>query len=272
MTAFLSLTNQIVDFLFRLMRPLPFFAVLGVFSVLTGVLSLSIFRWTSDQKAIRRVKDRIGAHVLEVRLFPDQLGVVLRAYLALLGNTALYLRHSLRPLLVLGAPLLLLFVQLEAYFGRTPVEPGQDFLVRATFQRAEMLAEAALRLPSGLVLSAPPVHVPSENEVAWRLKAERPGTYDIRLVLPESEFSKRVVVGSGLSRVLSERKRGGLWQQIVNPGELPLPRAGLVEQIEIQYPVRVFRLRTWEVEWIIPYLALTLVSALLLKGVLRTEI
>lgn len=272
MTAFLSLVDHSIDFLFWLMRPLSLLAVLGVFSVLTAVFSLLVVRWTSDQKAIRRVKDRMGAHMLAVRLFPDQLSVVLRAYLTLFGNTVLYLRHALRPLFFLTVPLLLLFAQLEAYLGRTPARLDQDFLVRATFQKVDSLADCVLRLPPGLVLSAPPVHIPSERQVDWRVKAERSGTYDIRVILSGSEYAKRVVAGRGLTRVIAARERGGLWQQIINPGEPPLPRAGLVEQIEIQYPARVFHLRTWEIEWLVPYLTLTLVAALLLKGTLRTEL
>jgi hypothetical protein len=272
MTTLLCLIDRIFDLLFDLMRPLPSFVVLAVFSVFTAVISLLAVRWTSDQKAIRRVKDLMGAHVLEVRLFPDQLSVVFRAYLSLFGNTLLYLCYALVPLLVLSVPFLILFAQLEAYFGRAPVEPGHDFLVRATFQTVDSLADPLLRLPPGLVQSAPPVHIPSEREVDWRVKAEQPGTYDIHLVLQGSEFSKRVVAESGLARIVPERERGSVWHQITNPGEPPFPRAGLVEQIAIQYAPRVFHFRTWEIEWLVPYLVLTLAAALLLKGTLRTEL
>jgi len=272
MTAFLSFVDKIFDLSFRLMRPLPAFAVLGVFAVFTAVITLLVVRWTSNQKAIRRVKDRMGAHVLEVRLFSDQPGVVLRAYLSLLGNTLTYLRHSLRPLIVLAVPLLLLFAQMEAYFGRTPVRLGHEFLFRVTLQNADALADSVLQLPPGIELMSPPVHVPAERQVDWKLKTERAGTYDVRLLLAGSQISKQIVAGSGLTRIVSERVRGGIWQQIVNPGELPLPRAGLVEQVEVQYPARVFRIRSWEIDWIAPYIVLTLAAALLLKGTLRTEI
>jgi hypothetical protein len=174
--------------------------------------------------------------------------------------------------LVLTVPLLIFFSQLEAYFGRAPVEPGHDFLVRARFQTVDSLADPVLRLPPELVQSAPPVHIPAEREVDWRLKAEQPGTYDIHLVVQGSEYSKRVVAGSGLARIVSERDRGSVWQEIINPGEPPLPRAGLVEQIAIQYVPRVFHFRTWEIEWLVPYIVLTLAAALLLKGTLRTEL
>ncbi len=272
MKALLSLIDEIFDFLFWVMRPLPVLAVLLVFSVFTAVVSLLVVRWISDQKAIRRVRYLMGAHFLEVRLFPDQLRVVLRAYLALFGNTLLYLRYALVPLLVLGVPLLFLFAQLQTYFEHAPIEPSHGFLVKAVFQTMDVASDAVLRLPPGLLQSAPPVHLPSEREVDWRVKAERPGTYNVDVMLHGHEFSKRVVVKSELVRTVFERERGGLWQQIVNPGEPPLPRAGPVEQIEIQYPPRVFRFRTWKIEWLLPYVALTLGAALLLKGALRTEL
>jgi hypothetical protein len=272
MTTLLSWIDQAFDLPFRLMRPLPTLVVLAVFSVFTAVISLLAVRWTSDQKAIRRVKDLMGAHVLEVRLFPDQLSVVLRAYRTLLWNTLLYLRYALVPLLVLSVPLLILFAQMESYFGRAPIEPGHDFLVRVTLQSADSLANVLLRIPPGLVQTAPPVHIPSEHEVDWRVKAEKPGSYDIEMVVQGNEYSKRVVAERGLTRILSERERGGAWQQVINPGEPPLPRAGVVEQIEIQYPARVFRFRTWEIEWLVPYVTLTLLAALFLKGAMRTEL
>jgi len=272
MTTLLSMIDRTFDLSFRLMRPLPPPAVLGVFSVLTAVLSLLAVRWTSDQKAIRRVKDLMGAHLLEVRLFPDQLGVVLRAYLALFGNTLLYLRYALVPLLVLSVPLLILFAQMESYFGHEPIEARNNFLVCTTFQTVDSLTDAFLELPPGLAQSAPPVHILSEREVYWRVMAEQPGTYDIHVRLRGNDFSKRVVAGSGLTRIVPERERGGAWRQLIDPGEPPLPRSGLLEQIRIQYPPRVFRFRTWKVEWLIPYLALTLAAALLLKGALRTEL
>jgi hypothetical protein len=272
MTTLLSWIDQVFDLSFRLMRPLPALAILAVFSVFTAVISLFAVRWTSDQKAIRRVKDLMGAHVLEVRLFPDQLSVVLRAYRTLLWNTLLYLRYAFVPLLFLSVPLLILFVQMESYFGRAPVEPGHDFLVRATFQPMDSLADVLLRLPPGLVQSAPPVHIPSEREVDWRVKAEKPGSYDIQLVVQGTEYSKGIVAEGGLVRIVSERERGDAWQQVINPGETPLPRAGMVEQIGIQYPPRVFRFRTWEIEWLVPYVVLTVLAALLLKGAMRTEL
>jgi hypothetical protein len=272
MTALFTWMDKAFDVLFGLLRALPPFAVLAVFSVATAVFALVVVRWTSDQQAIRRVKDRIGAHVLEVRLFPDQLRVVLRAYVSLFGHTLLYLRYSLRPLLFMTLPLLLLFVQMEGYFGRVGAPIGRDFLVRVTLWQADGLAEVSLRLPPGLTQQAPAVRIAAEREVDWRLRAERAGASEIQLSAGGGEASKRIVAGEEFTRIVAVRESGGLWTRMINPGEAALPAGGAVEKIEIEYPARVFSLWGWEMDWLIPYLALTLFAALLLKGVFGTEL
>ena len=138
--------------------------VLLVVSLLTGLLLVVAFRFASDQKKIRMVKDRVQAHVLEIRLFQDEFGAIVRAYGRLLRAVAAYLRLSLRPLVVLLVPLILVFVQIDLRLGRLPLKPGENFIVKAKFSDARRLNEATLRLPAGLTLTAPPVHVPAENE------------------------------------------------------------------------------------------------------------
>ena len=59
-------------------------------SVVTGLVMVVVFRYTSDQKAIRSAKDKLKAHLLAVRLFQDQLPVVLRSYGRILRGTVTY--------------------------------------------------------------------------------------------------------------------------------------------------------------------------------------
>lgn len=268
----LPLIDKIFEFSFRLMSSLPPIIVLSVFSLITAVLSLLIVRWTSNQQAIRRVKDRIGARVLEVRLFSDQPSVVLRAYFNLLGDTVLYLRYALVPLLILFAPFLLLYGQLEARFAKTPVEPGEDFLVTANFQAADSLLHTKLSLPPEILETDPPVRVPRLGEIDWKLQGRRAGAYDIHVDLQGQQFSKRVVIGTGLAEIVAERVHGGFWRQIVSPGELPLGAGSAVSQIRIEYPPRFFAVGGWQIGWIVPYVFFTLAAALLLKGALGVEI
>ena len=272
MNFFLRLIDRIFDFTFHLMQPFPPLLIIAIFAVLTSVCALLVFRRVSNQKAIRKAKDKLGAQVLAIRLFPDQLSIVARAYLAFLGSLAAYLRHILRPVLVLFIPFFFLFLQLDAYLAHAPLKTSQNFLIRASFADGALLENATLRLPEGLTLTAPPVHIPTDHEVDWRLEANHPVTYEIQLSLGQQEFSKRLVAGTGLKRINAERDRGGFWEALMSQDEPPLPKYGPVESIQVQYPEREILIWRWETNWLVPFISIMLIGALTLKGFLRTEL
>src|SRR6476661_9582142 len=91
----------------------PLVWVLGI-SLVIGFLMVIVFRYTSDQKAIGRAKDRLKAHLLAVRLFQDQLPVVMRAYGHILRGTGSYLRLAFTPFLIAILPITFLIVQLRS--------------------------------------------------------------------------------------------------------------------------------------------------------------
>src|ERR1700690_167796 len=178
----------------------PLLLVLAI-SVLIGLLMVIIFRYTSDQKAIGRAKDRLKAHLLAVRLFQDQLPVVMRAYGKILRGTGSYLRLAFTPFLIAILPITFLIVQLDRYFGWMPLETAQTFLVEAQVDDPAALNEASLQLPPELSGSAPAVHIPKENRVAWRVLAGRQGQYDIQIAVAGQTVSKQVTVAPGLARI-----------------------------------------------------------------------
>lgn len=272
MNAILRGIDRVFDFAFRFLGVLPPVLALAVLAVATAIAALLVFRRVSNQKAIRRAKDRIAAHVLEIRLFPDQLSVVGRAYLAMLGSTSAYLRHALKPVAVLFVPLFFLFVQMEAYFDYTPLPVSQNFLLRTVLVEGQDINGLQIRLPTGLELTAPPVHIPDKREVDWRLRPQAAGAYPVRLELGGAEYTKRIVAGTGLRRVNSERRRGGIWETLFSQAEAPLPQTGAVESIAVQYPSREIAIWKWEFNWVLVFLGLMLGSALALKKVVGAEL
>src|ERR1051325_6636583 len=98
-------------------------------SVIVGLLMVLLFRYTSNQKAIARAKDTLKAHLLAVRLFQDQLPVVLRAYGKILQGTGSYLRLTFTPLLIAILPMTFLIIQMDRYLGSMPLQPLQPFLL-----------------------------------------------------------------------------------------------------------------------------------------------
>lgn len=241
-------------------------------SLVIGLLMVVVFRYTSDQKAIRLAKDQLKAHLLAVRLFQDQLPVVLSSYGRILRGTVRYLRLAFRPLLFVAIPLTLLIVQLDRYLGMTPLQAGQPFLIKAHTVSPETLDSVSLHLPPEISTTAPAVHVPSENEIVWRVMAEKGGNYDIEVGDPAESFRKNVVVSSGLPRLSTVRLRGRWWERVFISGEPALPENSAIQSIAVNYPDRTIHFAWMEWNWIWLFFVLSLLAGFFFKTVLRIEI
>ena len=241
-------------------------------SVATGLLMVVVFRYTSDQKAIRIAKDQLKAHLLAVRLFQDQLPVVLTSYRQIVRGTGRYLQLAFRPLLFVVLPLTLLIVQLDHYLGRTALPTGRDFLVKTRAIDAEALQTIELQLPPEMAITAPAVHIPAENEIVWRVVAKQPGNYDLSIGPPDRRFLKRVSVSKGLERVSPVRLQGRFWERMFVSTEPALPAESPIQSIEVGYPSRSIQFVGFEWNWIWLFFLMSLVAGFLFKSVLGIEI
>jgi hypothetical protein len=249
----------------------PAAAVVGI-SLVVGLVMVIVFRYTSDQKAIHVAKDHLKAHLLALRLFEDQIPVVLRAYGRIVLGTGHYLRLAFKPLLFVIVPLTFVMVQLDRYLGSMPLEAGRPFLVKVRVDNLNGLNEVSLQLPHGLQTTTPAVHVPSESKVVWRVVGERFGEYSVHVQASDQAFSKRVVVGAGLSRLSSIRLRGKFWERVFVSGEPALPDNSPIESIAVQYPDRNIAFAGFEWNWIWLFLVLSLAAGFLFKSMLGIEI
>jgi hypothetical protein len=246
--------------------------VLVAMSLIVGLLMVVVFRYTSDQKTIRTAKDKLKGHMLAVRLFQDQLSVVLKAYLGILGGTCRYLRLAFKPLLFVIIPLTLLIVQMDRYLGFTPLRTGQAFLLTVRTANADLLNDVSLQLPDGLATTAAAVHIPSDNEVVWRVVAEKGGQFDVNVAAAGQTFSKHAVVSSELVRLSPIRLRGHFLERMFVSDEPALPDASPIQAIEVNYPARSISFAWLEWNWIWLFLVLSLAAGFFFKSVLRIEI
>lgn len=250
---------------------IPAAVVVGI-SLVIGLAMVIVFGHTSDQKAIHIAKDRLKAHLLALRLFQDQIHVVLRSYGRIVIATGDYLRLAFRPLVFVIVPMTFLIVQLDRYLGSVPLPAGQSFLIKVRMEDPDALNETSLQLPDGLATTAPTVHVPSESEVAWRVVAATAGEYIVNVQVSGQTFSKQVVIGSGLRRLSSVRLRGQYWKRIFVSSEPSLPDNKFVEAIEVQYPTRNIAFAGMEWNWMWLFFVLSLAAGFLFKSILGIEI
>jgi hypothetical protein len=239
--------------------------------VVTAFLILLVYRFLSNQLAIRRVKNLLQAHLLEVRLFQDQLGVVWSAYGKLLRATISYLGWSLLPLLVVALPITLLLAQMELRLGSRPLLPGESALLVVHVDDPAAVNRIALQLPEGVVETAPVVRIPAERQVVARLESRLVGRSEIQVSDGVSSASKEIVTGAGMERISAQRLRGGWLDRVLAPGEEALPRSSAVSSITLDYPERAIPLGPVAVNWLVVYFVVTLAAAFVLRPFVGAE-
>ena len=129
--------------------------------------------------------------------------------------------------------------------------------------------DVTLELPAGLKSETPAAWSPATKEVAWRVMAENPGNYEIKVNLAGQTFTKTAEVATGgVRRRSPERLEPTLWNQLIYPAESALPSGGPLTKISVSYaetdvPIGIMGIA---VNWMILFFVLSIAFALALKG------
>lgn len=266
-----ALLRPLFDALLYPFRDLPPMVGITVFSLLTAIGLLIVFKHTSNQKALEDVKRHIHAGLFEIRLFNDDFRAIMRAQGDILRHNLTYMRYSLAPMVWTLPPLILIIAQLQFHYGYEGLEVGKDVLLKVQLEEgaySEGVKPAfEVDLPDGLSLREPAVWIPSLGEMAWRLTAEASGDYELEIQNGTASATKTVRVRDNVVRRSPNRVRGFL-NELLYPAEPALPRDGPIESITVTYPeaevsVGVFGL---EMHWMIIYFVLSMVFAFALRG------
>ena len=251
-------------------------AIVIVLSLVVGLLMVVLFGYTSDQKAIGIAKDQLKAHLLAVRLYRDQIPVVMGSYGKILRGTGRYLKLAFKPLLYVVIPITLLIVQIDRYLGSTPISVNAPFLLTvhaASSVDLSWLNDTVPDLPPEITMTAPAVHIPAENEIVVRLVGTREGKYELKIPAPPGEsVTKEVCIGDGLSRISMVRLRGHFWSRMFSSAEPALPENSPIESISINYPDRNIEIAGYGMNWIWLFFILSMVAGFVFKELLGIKI
>jgi len=249
-------------------------SIVVVLSVVIGLLMIVLFGYTSDQKAIGIAKDQLKAHLLAVRLFRDQLHVVMGSYGKVLGGTWRYLKLAFKPLIYVIIPITAMIVYLDRSLGLTGIQTNTPFLITARVSNADALTSIYIDLPQGITATAPPVHVSVNNEAVWRLEARQEGAYEVKIATGNDSVVKTVRVTTGLAQVSPERLRGHLWDRLFSSGESAIPDNSAIESIAVTYPERNIPLGVagYEMNWIWLFFILSMIAGFIFKELLGIKV
>ncbi|MHC4966658.1 MAG: hypothetical protein ACYTGE_17345 [Planctomycetota bacterium] len=254
----------------------PPLVVLIAVSVVAGVGMTVVFRYTSNQRALRAVARRTKAQLMCLRIFKDDLGVAIRCQGSLIKAIGLRLWHSLPPMLVLIVPFVFILTQLALRYENRPLMPGESVIAALQLTPAGWSERDTIRLeaPPGVTVETPALRDDTRQAVYWRLRLDEPTAQPLSFRVGVSEAQKSVIgteKSDRLCTVSARRPGSGFWDRLLRPGEPGFGAGEPVKGIELRYPARTTPIFGFDVPWWVSFIVLSMVTALLVRPFLKVQ-
>ena len=243
--------------------------VLIPISVLTAVFALLVLKYTSKQERLAEIKDHMFAGIFEIRLFNDSMPLIFKAMGTILGNSARYITLSIWPaMVIIMIPIIFVIAQLQFHYGYDGFDPGDEILLKVelvapdgqeTFETGAPKPVAALDLPSGIAQETPAVWAPSLSQLAWRLRIEEHGEFEIGITVDGESVTKTLDATEVTTRRSPARTDGSFLNQLLYPAESPLPDSSGLASISIDYPEASIPFLLIDWNWLILYFVLMMI-------------
>jgi hypothetical protein len=250
------------------MLPAGYTWSLTAIAVAAAVAMLWAFKHCSDQARILVAKRKIRGYLLAFRLFADEPAMLFKSQGQLLVWNLRYLALMLRPTAVTIIPLALLLFHLDAVYGRRPLHAGESAIVTAQVSGGPAQSLASLSLEGqGIAVETPPLRLPEERRVCWRVRALKGESGNVRLSMQGASVMKSVQAGAPAA-YLSERRVSSLPEWLCYPGEARLPVPTL-SSIAVEYPSAEINVFGFGVHWLVWFCVVSLIAMLVFRRWLR---
>lgn len=274
MTFLNSILNSIFNLIVSPFKDINPLWSLALFSLLIAVLMLIIFRYTSNQDEIKKTKSKIRAYIYELRLFKDELGIVLSAQKNVFIQNLHYIKYAMKPMIFMIIPLALILIQLDSLYGHKPLGVKESTIVSLKLSEdGNIPDDVSIKSDGGISVDTPALRIARNNQVDWRISAQEPGEHNIIFSVSQEQYQQKIIVGEqGIVRVTPTVSTPNFWNNLLYPGQQPLVKGGMVKEIHVDYKRNSFGVYKWKVDWIVIIFVLSIVFAFAMKGLFKVEI
>ena len=232
---------------------------LVIASGIFGILALLAFKYISWQDGIKAAKDKIKGHMIEIRLYQDDLKVVGSSVGKILWRNLQYVGLNFGPFIPLAIPFMFLMAQLVVRYAYDPVplmDPAQELHAgRGTLVQVQLkdehkakIGDLQLILPEGVEPVSPLVRAASDGRAFQEVIAVAEGRHELVFELPDgTRETKQFVAGGERPRRMQPRRvEAANWYNVLDvegcsllwPAEAGFTKDSAFSSIAIAYPYR----------------------------------
>ncbi len=237
----------------------PIWGILSI-SIFVGIFSALLYRFTANQKAIKKVNNKIKAHMLELIIFDYSPVLILTAMFNIFKNLFIYLRYSLKPIILIIIPVIIVLIQLHFIYDYSPLKPGDRAVVTLELQDNILDKDIKLHTSDNIKIASSPVHIIEKNEISWKILIKEYGIGTLNFNVDSKIYEKDIIASNKKIKVTPFSISGGFFMQLKNIGSTFLPDDGVIKSISVVYPKSSLNISGWNIHWLVIFLILSLFS------------
>ena len=267
--------NKIFDlFLFTESHAGRYFAI-ALLSIISAVIFMALFKKVSNQAGIKREKAKIVGNLFQMRLYKDDLRLILSSIFNVFKHNLFYIRYMLLPLLVIIIPLMIITVQVNQRCGYNPFSTGDEFIVSADLNDRDALNTIHCQTTNGIEILTPAMRVFEQKKAFWRAKiTDQAESNEMISILVDKQpiGEKSVIANNPITRFIPQKIQGNGFGAFLFNAEGFLPSTSSLKQLTINYPRATYKFLWIGMDAIVLYFVLTLIFALIIKPFFRVSI
>jgi len=220
--------------------------VSGIF----GILALLLFKQISWQAGIKATKDRIKGHMIAIRIYQDDLGIVFASVIKIVLRNFQYLALNFGPILPIFAPFVLVASQLVVRYAFAPLPVvdvakaeamlpgrGRSLEVKMKHGHESEAMDLTVHMPAHLKALSPLVRNAHDGIAVLEFVAVSPGTDDVQFRIGDRVVgTKAVVAGKPAPRSMQPERVSGFWSSWLWPAEPTFAPDSPIESVRFSYP------------------------------------
>ncbi|MBI2580388.1 DUF106 domain-containing protein [Candidatus Woesearchaeota archaeon] len=252
----------LLDFL-NIILNLPPLAAILVISIAVSVVTTVIYKYTTNQKLMKGIKDEVKSMQAEIRSTKEP-GRAAQLQKEMMKKSMQQMNSSWKSMIVTIIPLFLLFGWMQAHLAYSPLMPGEEFTATAYFVPGTEgnITIAATEGTEGLNILTEPVQEIKDGKAIWRLKGENEGAYRLSYSFGDELYAQNVIVTDkfGYESPILAKSKG-------------IKKDSRVERVVIGLkPLQPFgevALLGWKPGWLATYIIFSIIASMLLRKWLK---
>lgn len=200
--------------------------IILIISVLATLLTTLIYKWVTDQKKLKQMKDDMKKLREEQKKYKDNPKKLMQTQQKMLDINMVMMKQSFKPMIYTFLPLILIFAFMSNTFAYNPLAPNTPFTVTAYLSESYPDSMDTINITVNPTAKAERniAYAPPENTKAiqWVVTPGNEGTYTLLLESKTFKQSKDVIVTTEkkYAQVMTEYKDSQLKKLVIGNKEV----------------------------------------------------